>query len=526
MESIAQFNQLRNNIDSINQNLYIIQSNLKLIELLNPIPIEILELLSEETLVNKISEICSNVIELKDILTFLNPKLRKAAYVQSKPTNEGEPYAGFDVDEKPITAKELREFEPEQKDPIVSFEILNQQHLNETGKSIKPINRKVELPYKGECPHCGAPNEYIYDNNHKGQYLCKACKNTFQVNTHKYDDVGFYCPHCHSKLQVHHDRSGYIVYYCRNDNCSYYKNRLKRKDQGDKTLKTITGIDKLRYYYRNFKFDISDVSKQKFELQTKVKLENIHHSEFILGTVLTAYVNYGLSTRKTSRLIYDLFGVKISHQTVANYAEAAASLTQYLITNYKYDIGHILTADETYIDVSGKKNYVFFISDTISKIITSWHIYDTRETRNAVESILMSINKYKEIPNDLLLIADGNPIYNAAQLFLSMHDINFDLQQVIGVSNKDETSKKYRPFKQAEERLNRTYKQNYYGTNGYSNNRCANIYMTLYVTFFNFLRTHSSLNYKAPVELKELQECTLMPDKWIKLLNISQQYIN
>ena len=138
----------------------------------------------------------------------------------------------------------------------------------------------------------------------------------------------------------------------------------------------------------------------------------------------------------------------------------------------------------------------------------------------------MALNKYEKIPEDLLIITDGNPIYNAAQLFLSMNGINFDLQQVIGVSNKDETSKKYRPFKQTEERLNRTYKQNYHGTNGYSNNRCANIYMTLYVTFFNFLRTHSSLGYKTPVELEELQECTLMPDKWIKLLNISQQYIN
>lgn len=522
MESITQLNQLRNSIDSISLNLYIIESNLHLIEMLNPIPDKIIELLSDEQLVSRISEISNNISELKDILATLNPKLRKAVFTQKHSTSEGEPYAGFKVDEKPITGKELIEMQ----EPVPSFNQLNQQHLEKTGRPIKSVNRKSELPFKGECPHCGAPNEYIYDNNNKGQYLCKACKNTFQVNTRKYDEVGFYCPHCHFKLQVLHDRSNYIVYRCRNEDCSYYKNSVKLQKQGDNSIKTITDSDKLHYHFRYFKFELNDVSTPKFELQTKIKLENIHHSEFILGTVLTAYVNYGLSTRKTSRLIYDLFGVKISHQTIANYAEAAASLTQYLITNYKYDIGHILTADETYIDVSGKKNYVFFISDTISKIITSWHIYDTRETRNAVESILMSINKYKEIPDDLLLIADGNPIYNAAQLFLSMHDINFDLQQVIGVSNKDEISKKYRPFKQAEERLNRTYKQNYYGTNGYSNNRCANIYMTLYVTFFNFLRTHSSLNYKTPVELEGLQESTLMPDKWINLLNISKQYIN
>ena len=54
MESIAQIYQLRNNIDSINLNLYIIQSNLNLIELLNPVPNEIIELLSNEDLLNKL----------------------------------------------------------------------------------------------------------------------------------------------------------------------------------------------------------------------------------------------------------------------------------------------------------------------------------------------------------------------------------------------------------------------------------------------------------------------------------------
>ena len=247
MESIAQIYQLRNNIDSINLNLYIIQSNLNLIELLNPVPNEIIELLSNEDLLNKLSEISANVLELKDILTALNPKLRKAAYIQSNPTSEGEPYAGFKVDEKPITGKELIEMQ----EPIPSFDQLNQNHLSETGKPIKPVNRKVELPYKGECPHCGAPNEYIYDNNHKGQYLCKACKNTFQVNTHKYDDVGFYCPHCHIKLQIQHDRNGYVVYRCRNDNCSYYKSSLLKRDDGDKSIKTITDSDRLRYHFKS-----------------------------------------------------------------------------------------------------------------------------------------------------------------------------------------------------------------------------------------------------------------------------------
>ena len=138
----------------------------------------------------------------------------------------------------------------------------------------------------------------------------------------------------------------------------------------------------------------------------------------------------------------------------------------------------------------------------------------------------MSLHRYTKIPEDLLIITDANPIYNAAQIFLEMNGIKFNLQQVVGVSNKDEISKTYRPYKQIEERLNRTYKQNYYGTNGYQTLTSANVYMILYVTFFNFLRRHSSLDFKTPVEMAELNEVTLMPDKWVTLINLSKSYIN
>ena len=129
-------------------------------------------------------------------------------------------------------------------------------------------------------------------------------------------------------------------------------------------------------------------------------------------------------------------------------------------------------------------------------------IYSTRDTECACRSIYDCLRRYTEIPENLLLITDANPIYNAAQVFFEINDIKFDLQQIIGVSNKDEISKKYRPFKQIEERLNRTYKQNYYGTNGYNKLECANSYMVLFVCFFNFLRQHSSLKYKTPTQFK------------------------
>ena len=94
----------------------------------------------------------------------------------------------------------------------------------------------------------------------------------------------------------------------------------------------------------------------------------------------------------------------------------------------------------------------------------------------------------------------------------------------IGVKNNDEESKTYRPYKQIEERLNRTYKQNYYGTNGYGSLECANSYMVLYVAFFNFLRRHSSLGFKTPVDDGLFDDSDLMSDKWLKLISLAHQY--
>ena len=48
--------------------------------------------------------------------------------------------------------------------------------------------------------------------------------------------------------------------------------------------------------------------------------------------------------------------------------------------------------------------------------------------------------------------------------------------------------------------------------------------MVLFATCFNFLRPHSALKYKVPVEIPELRKCTNMPNKWIELINLGYKY--
>lgn len=517
MESITQILDSIKTFSAIN---FIFSEHIGVFNLLKSIPENIALKLNNDDFIFHLSQAQSHLDWLNDFFSNqILPSLKKALKKSSKSLDSMIPYADFTIDIPPV-------FKSEQ--PVqLSFEDILRQSL-EDGRPITPVKRRSSKPFSfvGVCPHCGAPKEYIYDNNGKGQFMCKACKQPFTLKTTLSEEAGIYCPHCGYKLELHHDREGYFVYRCPNNKCSYFKNNKKLVSEGKgEHLKTSSGQFLLHYHYREFKFNLDSLQKMEENVETKVNLSRIHFDFKVLGLVLTYYVNYGLSSRKTALILKEVHGLKISHQTVLNYANAVSIIIRPLIDNYPYQIRNVLCGDETYIKVRGRNHYVFFWSDPVTKVITSYTIYNKRDAECACKSIVDALRHYNgNLPEDLTLITDGNPIYNAAQLFFRLNGINFDLHQVIGVKNKDEESKLYRPYKQIEERLNRTYKQNYYGTNGYDKLECANSYMVLFVAFFNFLRGHSALGYKAPVDDDLFSDNMLVQDKWLKLIQLSEQY--
>ena len=517
MQSISQLLEFFKNFQS---SAFIFLTSLEPLVLSESIPDSLNSMINCSCFLDLIQDCQKSIERLDNYINVLHPLIAKEikSFIKKRKSNSKDrmiPYADFTIDEKPVFKEAIQTFD---------FSSLLQNAL-EQGKEIKPIKHRSDFSFDGVCPFCGAPHEYIYDNNGRGQYKCKACKNTFTVKTSISDEVGIYCPHCGHKLIQKHDRKGYVVYICQNRQCSYYKKNKKLFDEGKtEGLETSSKQYRFHYRYREFKFDMETLKKVSDHDDISFDLNKIHFDQKVLGLVLTYYVNYGLSSRKTALILRQVHGLKISHQTVMNYAGKVSQLIKPLVDSYQYTLTNTLSGDETYIKVRGRNHYVFFWSDPNTKVIASYTIYADRDTKNACQSIYDCLSKYESIPEDLLLITDGNPIYNAAQLFFHINGIDFTLKQVIGVKNKDEESKEYRPYKQIEERLNRTYKQNYYGTNGYHTLECANTYMVLYVCFFNFLRQHSSLKYKTPVDDNLFNDNMLMQDRWLKLIELSSQY--
>ncbi len=433
-----------------------------------------------------------------------------------QPVNK--PYHRLEVDTMPII-KTLEKLDYKQ---------LISNHLKETGKPITPIKRRKtsSVPESMVCPRCGAPHDYLYDNTGgKGQYLCKVCKCTFNKKNRYLKNLIFLCPHCGRTLELKKERKDFNVYKCTNPKCPYYLDRLNSMSEEDRQRYKSSPHDfKLHYIYREFDIDFEPLARKPSQTP-KVDISILYVSPHILGLILTYHVNFGLSTRMTAALMREVHGVSISHQSVSNYADAVAANIKPFIDNFKYELSGSICGDETYIKVLGKWHYVFFIFDAVKKIILSYPVSAKRDVKAAIYALDAALSKFDKLPEDLTLIFDGNPIYMLAQHYFAQYGIHFDIKQVIGLTNDDPISEKYRPLKQIIERLNRTFRGNYRPTNGFNNYAGSVSFLTLFVAYFNFLRPHSSLEGRVPVVLEELKDLPNMPARWIRLIKISQEYI-
>ena len=101
---------------------------------------------------------------------------------------------------------------------------------------------------------------------------------------------------------------------------------------------------------------------------------------------MTYYFNYGLTARKTADLMYDIHELKITAQTILNYANSVALITKPFVDHYPYGLFNSFCGDETYIRVKGKWHYLFFFFDVVKKIVLSDHVSPNRDTPSSIRA--------------------------------------------------------------------------------------------------------------------------------------------
>lgn len=456
------------------------------------------------------------ILQIEKLLLFIakNIPLSSQKYDITSPK-----YNKYSVDKMPI----IKHFE------CLDYKNLLKEYQNINGKELKPIKSrgKNPVPESFTCPRCGAPHTYLYDNTGgRGQICCKVCNLHFSKNKNDFKPVVFICPYCGRALEQKKERKHFNIHKCINKKCSFYLNNLKAlspedlKEYGEEKSKF-----KLHYIYREFtldffKIDLSSIPDKIFSLNFR------NFSPHVMGLCLTYNVNLGLSSRKTAQTLYDIHGVKISHVTVSKYAKTAAYTVKPFVDNFDYKPSNHLAADETYTKVKGVRHYVWFVMDALKKSILGYQISDTRDIAPCVLAMRMAFSKFKEFPGKALkFAADGYTTYKLAQQLFAEKGMDFNLIQVIGLTNDDPVSTEYRWLKQIIERLNRTFKFSYQVTNGYGSSEGSNAHVSLFVAYYNFLRPHPYTYWQPLNSIPELEFLPNMPAKWQKLIELSQNLI-
>jgi len=454
---------------------------------------------------------------LMEVLANRNPEVKPKDDFKEKHPN----YRNFFVDpEPPLKAPSL-------KAPKLNWKELLSNYQKEKGHPLLPVNNKdlkTKAPKGSLCRVCGAPAEYLYFNDGKkrSQLKCKVCSSLSQVHPRHRNKAKYFCPHCGSSLYLWKERKDVSIYKCDQDKCSHFKANKAKLNFAERLLTRVKSSQfKLRYQFREYHFTQEELRHSAPEEKDASCLFKIHNSLNTLCLALTFHISLGISARKTAFVLRNVFNLPISYQTILNYTEMVAPYCHRFNLAYKGEVDHIQAGDETYIKVRGKNHFVFFFISSKNRKITAYHIEKSRDTLPAVIAINEAIRTASP-GEEVTLVTDGNPSYPAGIHFINQnYEPNLTHKKVIGLQNLDSESEEFRPFKELIERLNRTYKFHTRAAGGFNSVNGAVALTTLFVTYYNFLRPHISLNYSVPIPLEFLKGTDTLQGKWAKIIKLA-----
>ena len=454
---------------------------------------------------------------LLDVLANRNPEVKPKDDFKEKHPH----YRNFFVDPNPPLKAPLK------TRPKLDWRKLLSTYEKKNGHLLKPVvvkSLETKAPEGSTCRTCGAPCQYLYFNDGKKrrQFKCKVCSSLSQAYPRHRNKAKYFCPHCGYSLYLWKERRDVSIYKCDNDRCpSFLKNKAKLNFRERILAKIKSSQFKLRYQYREYHFTQEELSHSLPEERDSSSLFKIYNSLNTLCLALTFHISLGVSARKTAFILRNVFSLPISYQTVLNYTEMVAPYCHRFNMANKGEVDDIQAGDEAYIKVRGEHNFVFFFISSKSRKITSYHIDETRDVLPAVIAMNEAIRTASP-GQEITLVSDGNPSYPAGIHFINQgYEPNLTHKKVIGLQNLDSESEEFRPFKELIERLNRTYKFHTRCACGFNSRNGAVVLTTLFVTHYNFLRPHISLNYSVPIPLEELKDIDTLQGKWAKVIQLA-----
>lgn len=202
-------------------------------------------------------------------------------------------------------------------------------------------------------------------------------------------------------------------------------------------------------------------------------------------TVITAIDLYmkGVSYRGIADSIKQFYGLKISQVTVMNWVNNYMKRINDYVNQMKPQVGDIWHADEQFIKVKGKQEYVWNVLDGDTRFLLASNETRTRETVNARETF----QRAKAIAGKKAktVITDGSFSYEQAvrKEFATYQNKNPHYRYV-SMRAKDVSNNKV-------ERFHETFRQRDKTMRNFQTNQKQ--YAENFKTYYNFVRTHQGL---------------------------------
>ncbi len=318
-----------------------------------------------------------------------------------------------------------------------------------------------------KCPKCNnTHNFYKYGKDKLGfqKYQCRVCKHQFTPDNPRKKAMKKYppCPMCGKSSFLHHDYRDYSNFRCCDKKCNHSFFSPKVTATLPPSVSNLLG---------------------------KSNLKRMRFPPFIIITVLYQFFIGKSSTRNISFILNQLYNIKVSHVTIADWCKKFAPLfdniSKKLITtmDFNSDEWH---ADETVIKINGKKHYIWFIIDSETRFVLGFHLSPHRDSPQAHALF----NHVKPLGDPNAIVSDRYKAYNIpAKCFFP------DAKHIRVQSFKDDISNNLI------ESFNNRFKAWYKTKRGFNSFDSANATISVFVFFFNFIRPHSALNNLTPAKV-------------------------
>jgi len=214
----------------------------------------------------------------------------------------------------------------------------------------------------------------------------------------------------------------------------------------------------------------------------------------IVITALNLYFS-GLSVRKVSEQISQIYGQQISQVTMWSWIQKYSMIVYEYVNNLRPNLSGKYHHDETEIKVGGDGRYFWETIDEDTRFVVAHLLSENRTSAEAKKVFKQALDKQR--PN--AFFTDGSFAYDDAfdKIFYS----NLKTKKVEWVRK---VGIKARETNNIVERLHGTFKDRYNPMRGLKKDNTAQRLLNGYITHYNFCRKHQSLG-TTPAQAAGLQ---------------------